>query len=55
MLDGWTTDDLVYNWKGVGPVQIAKGINESLPGGFKLDNFTDLRCDVKTTTGNLLA
>jgi len=48
---GWTTDDLIYNWKGIGPVQIAKGINESLPGGFKLDNFTDLRCDVKTTTG----
>ena len=51
--DGWTTDDLIYNWKGKGPVQIAKTIKHSLPGGFKLDGYFDQRCDVKTATGKL--
>ena len=51
-LDGWTTDDLIYKWKIPDPVQLAGGL--SLPGGFKLVNYTDLNCDVVTATGELL-
>ena len=48
--DGWTTNDLVYMWKtGGSPVQLTA--NLSLPGGFKLDNHTSLKCDVVTATG----
>ena len=50
--DGWTTNDLVYMWKtGGSPVQLTA--NLSLPGGFKLDNHTSLKCDVVTATGNI--
>lgn len=48
---GWTTNDLVYMWKtGGSPVQLTA--NLSLPGGFKLDNHTSLKCDVVTATGS---
>jgi len=46
---GWTMNDLIYKWKDADPVQMTK--NLSLPGGFKLDDFTQLNCDVKTATG----
>ena len=51
VIDGWTTDDLIYQWKGKGPVQIAGSIRKSLPGGFELDGDSDQRCDVVTATG----
>ena len=39
-------------WKtGGSPVQLTA--NLSLPGGFKLDNHTSLKCDVVTATGNI--
>ena len=48
-LDGWTADDLVYIWKGEGALQFAA--NLSLPGGFKMANSSNKRCDVSTATG----
>lgn len=48
--DGWTDHDLVYRWKSEGPVQFAP--NLTLPGGFKMDSFDNVNCDVKTATGN---
>ena len=48
--DGWTTNDLIYQWKDNGPVQ--KTANLSLPGGFKLDGIGDKKCDVITATGS---
>ena len=47
--DGWTKNDLVYNWYEHGPVQIPK--NLSLPGGFKLGGYNNSYCDVVTATG----
>jgi len=46
---GWTADDLVYIWKGEGALQFAA--NLSLPGGFKMANSSNKRCDVSTATG----
>ena len=42
-------NDLIYRWKEKNPVQMVA--NLSLPGGFKLDGFGNLNCDVKTATG----
>ena len=50
--DGWTTNDLIYEWKSSNPVQFAGNI--SLPGGFKLDGSDNENCDVKTATGKAL-
>ena len=50
--DGWTKNDLVYQWLPDGAVQIPK--NLSLPGGFKLGGFGNQYCDVVTATGELL-
>ena len=49
--DGWTMDDLIYRWNENSPVQMVA--NLSLPGGFKLDNFGSVSCDVITATGKL--
>ena len=49
IVDGWTADDLVYIWKGEGALQFAA--NLSLPGGFKMANSSNKRCDVSTATG----
>ena len=48
--DGWTTNDLIYKWKENNPVQLTK--NLSLPGGFKLANYSNHNCDVVTATGS---
>ena len=48
-LDGWTDADVKYMWKLPDPVQMAD--NLLLPGGFELANYTDDRCDIKTSTG----
>ena len=48
--DGWTMNDLIYRWIKDSPVQMVA--NLSLPGGFKLDNFGSVNCDVITATGN---
>lgn len=47
--DGWTMNDLIYRWTSNNPVQMTG--NLSLPGGFKLDGFSDRSCDVQTATG----
>ncbi len=49
---GWTMNDLIYRWKENNPVQMVA--NLSLPGGFQLDGFGNLNCDVKTATGKLV-
>ena len=45
-------NDLIYRWKETNPVQMVA--NLSLPGGFKLDGFGNLNCDVKTATGMIV-
>lgn len=45
-------NDLIYQWKHEGAVQMVA--NLSLPGGFKMDSYDSVNCDVKTATGNLL-
>ena len=47
--DGWTKNDLVYQWVPEGAVQIPG--NLSLPGGFKLGGYGNQYCDVVTATG----
>ena len=47
--DGWTTNDLIYQWKSQGAVQFVA--NLSLPGGFKMDGHANVKCDVATATG----
>ena len=42
-------NDLIYRWKELNPVQMVA--NLSLPGGFKMDGFSNKNCDVKTATG----
>ena len=51
-LDGWTTNDLIYQWKSQGAVQFVA--NLSLPGGFKMDGHANVKCDVATATGKSL-
>jgi hypothetical protein len=45
-------NDLIYRWNENSPVQMVA--NLSLPGGFKLDNFGSVNCDVITATGKQL-
>ena len=52
-IDGWTDADVKYMWKLPDPVQMAD--NLLLPGGFELANYTDDRCDIKTSTGMYLS
>ena len=49
--DGWTKNDLVYEWYPSQPVQIPR--NLTLPGGFKLGKTGNDSCDVTTATGPL--
>ena len=51
-IDGWTDADVKYMWKLPDPVQMAD--NLLLPGGFELANYTDDRCDIKTSTGTYI-
>ena len=46
--DGWTTDDLVFQWKKENPVQVAK--NMHLPR-FILEKFQTDLCNSITNTG----
>ena len=46
--DGWATDDLVYKWKDVDPVQIVPGLH--LPR-FTLEQYKSAYCNVITNTG----
>jgi len=45
---GWATDDLVYKWKDVDPVQIVPGLH--LPR-FTLEQYKSAYCNVITNTG----
>jgi len=45
---GWTTDDLRYQWKTEGPVQIVKDLH--LPR-FTLEKYVSDYCNIKTNTG----
>ena len=47
--DGWATDDLVYKWKDVDPVQIVPGLH--LPR-FTLEQYKSAYCNVITNTGD---
>ena len=49
--DGWTKNDLVYEWYPSQPVQIPR--NLTLPGGFNLGKTGNDSCDVITATGPL--
>lgn len=46
---GFTTDDVIYQWKLPDPVQFVP--NLFLPGGFELSKYIDDRCDITTATG----
>lgn len=46
--DGWTTDDLVFQWKEGDPVQVIKNLH--LPR-FTLEKFRTNYCNSKTNTG----
>ena len=48
LLDGWATDDLIYKWKDVDPVQIVPGLH--LPR-FTLEQYKSAYCNVITNTG----
>lgn len=48
VLDGWTTDDLVFLWKEGDPVQVVKNLH--LPR-FTLEKFLTDYCNSKTNTG----
>jgi len=45
---GWATDDLIYKWKDVDPVQIVPGLH--LPR-FTLEQYKSAYCNVITNTG----
>ena len=47
--DGWTTDDLIFQWKRENPVQVAK--NMHLPR-FMLEKYEADFCNSVTNTGN---
>ena len=49
LLDGWTTDDLKYQWKKDDPVQITHDLH--LPR-FTLEKYVSDYCNIKTNTGN---
>ena len=46
--DGWTMDDLIYEWKAEEPVQIVDNLN--LPR-FKLEHYDTDHCNTLTNTG----
>jgi len=46
---GFTTDDVIYQWKLNDSVQFAKSL--FLPGGFELSDYIDGNCDITTVTG----
>jgi len=46
---GFTTDDVMYQWKQNDSVQFAKSL--FLPGGFELSDYIDGKCDICTNTG----
>ena len=46
--DGWTTDDLKYQWKSEEPVQITRDLH--LPR-FSLEKYVSDYCNIKTNTG----
>jgi len=48
VLDGWTTNDLVFLWKEGDPVQVVKNLH--LPR-FTLEKFLTDYCNSKTNTG----
>ena len=49
--DGWTTDDLKYQWKKDEPVQITHDLH--LPR-FTLEKYVSDYCNIKTNTGQLM-
>ncbi len=51
LVDGWTTQDVIYVWKVPAPVQMAP--NLFLPGGFELNKYRNGSCNVKTATGSV--
>ena len=50
LIDGWTTEDLVFLWKSVDPVQVTDNLH--LPR-FTLEKFITDYCNSKTNTGNV--
>lgn len=48
-IDGWTTEDLVFQWRKGDPVQVAK--NMHLPR-FTLESYEADLCNSVTNTGN---
>ena len=49
--DGWTIDDLIYEWKSEEPVQIVDNLN--LPR-FKLEHYDTDSCNTQTNTGKVI-
>ena len=49
--DGWTTNDLKYQWKAEDPVQITK--DHHLPR-FTLEKYVSDYCNIKTNTGETM-
>ena len=47
--DGYTSDDLEYEWKESDPIQIVSSLH--LPE-FSLQAINAARCDVRTATGD---
>jgi len=50
-IDGFTTDDVIFKWKKVDPVQVTADLH--LPR-FALEQFTTDYCDSMTNTGKFL-
>ena len=48
LADGWTTEDLIFQWKRTDPVQVAK--NMHLPR-FMLERYEADYCNSVTNTG----
>ncbi|OXA43920.1 Glutamate-gated chloride channel [Folsomia candida] len=48
VFDGWTTEDLIFKWKPLDPVQVTSDLH--LPR-FALEEFTTDYCDSMTNTG----
>ena len=51
LTDGWTIDDLIYEWKTEEPVQIVDNLN--LPR-FKLEHYDTDSCNTQTNTGKFM-
>ncbi|KRZ11142.1 Glutamate-gated chloride channel [Trichinella zimbabwensis] len=50
LANGYTTEDIKYEWKEDGPVQLKDGLKNSLPS-FELQDVTTGFCTSKTNTG----